>query len=497
VNGAPRHERVRDLFLRLLGLVFLAAFVSLAVQVRTLLGRDGLLPAGEFLDAVSSHAGAARLHFVPTVFWFGCGDPVLVGAAWFGAALSLPLVLGRAPVALRVALWTLYLSFVSIGQEFLSFQWDNLLLEASFASIFLGRRGRPPSRAGLFLGRWLLFRLLFESGVSKLALGDPHWRDGTAMVSYFETAPIPTPLGWWAHQLPPALLRAGAFSSLFAEIVLPFAIWAPRRARLVALAILIPFQLGLLLTANYGFFNSLSLVLHLFLLEDRDLEWAAARFRALLRRPPRVEPLSLAEPVRAGPVPRIALGLLLAAVVACSLADFASVLSRPNRAKGMEAVFRAADQLHRIYGPYRSVNSYHLFAQMTLVRYEVVIEGSADGKEWRPFELRWKPGDPNRPPPFVAPHQPRVDFQMWFLALGGEAGYFRRLLERICEKPQAVRGLFDPYPFPEAPPKAIRVGVWKYTFTDRATRARTGVWWNRAFVRYAVPASPCGEGRPR
>ncbi|MGH7149352.1 MAG: lipase maturation factor family protein [Planctomycetota bacterium] len=497
MTAGARHERVRDLFLRVLGLVFLDAFLSLAVQVRTLVGEDGLLPAGEFLDAVAGSLGPERFHRVPSVFWIAQGDSVLVGAAWLGAALSIPLVLGRSPVALRIALWALYLSFASIGQDFLSFQWDNLLLEASFASIFMGRRGRPPSRAGLFLGRWLFFRLLFESGVSKLALGDPTWRDGTAMVAYFETAPIPTALGWWVHQLPAGLLRASAFLSLFAELVLPFSVWAPRRVRVTALAALLPFQLGIFLTANYGFFNPLSIVLHLFLLEDRDLEWASARLRALLRRPPPTEPPLRTDPPPRPPLLRVAPRLLAAAVVLCSIGDFALVVLRPSRDRTLHDVVAAARKLHEWFGPYRSVNSYHLFAQMTHDRFEVVIEGTADGEEWRPFELRWKPGDPKRRPPFVAPHQPRVDFQMWFLTLGGRAAYFERLLDRICGKPEAVRGLFDPHPFPEAPPKAIRVGVWKYTFTDRARRRETGEWWHRTLVRYAIPERRCGEGLPR
>ena len=497
MTGGARHERVRDLFLRLLGLVFLDAFVSLAVQVRTLVGEDGLLPAGEFLDAVAGSLGAERFHRVPTLFWITHGDAVLVTAAWLGAALSLPLVLGRAPIALRIGLWALYLSFASIGQDFLSFQWDNLLLEASFASIFLGLRGRPPSGAGLFLGRWLFFRLLFESGVSKLALGDPTWRDGTAMGAYFETAPIPTALGWWAHQVPAGVLRASAFLSLFAELVLPFAVWAPRPVRWGALAALLPFQLGILLTANYGFFNHLSIVLHLFLLEDRDLEWASARLRALLRRPRPIEPFSPTEPSPRPPLPRIALRMLAGAVVLCSVADFALVVLRPRREPVLPFVYAAAGEIHEVYGPYRSVNSYHLFASMTLERYEAVIEGTADGREWRPFEFRWKPGDPKRRPPFVAPHQPRVDFQLWFFPLGGRAAYLARLLDRICEKPGSVRGLFAPDPFPQVPPKAIRLGLWKYTFTDRSRRRETGEWWHRTFVRYVVENRRCGEGRPR
>ncbi|HKB16806.1 MAG TPA: lipase maturation factor family protein, partial [Planctomycetota bacterium] len=266
---------------------------------------------------------------------------------------------------------------------------------------------------------------------------------------------------------------------------------------LAALAALLPFQLGILLTANYGFFNHLSIVLHLFLLEVRDLEWASARLRALLRRPPPPEPPPPTEPPPLARAPRVALRVLAGAVVFCSVADFALVVLRPRREPVLPAVYAAAEDVYEVYGPYRSVNSYHLFASMTLERFEVVIEGRADGGEWRTFELRWKPGDPKRRPPFVAPHQPRVDFQMWFLTLGGRAVYFERLLERICENPAAVRGLFDPDPFPEAPPTALRVGVWKYTFTDRARRRETGEWWNRTLVRYPIPERRCGEGRPR
>ena len=137
----------------------------------------------------------------------------------------------------------------------------------------------------------------------------------------------------------------------------------------------------------------------------------------------------------------------------------------PARARARPGATSALDEL-------RSINAYHLFAQMTLVRREPVIEGSDDGTDWQPYELRYEPGDVDRAPPFVAPHQPRVDFQMWFLLLGrGLARWFQTLLDRMRHDPAAVAPLFARNPFPDAPPRLVRIAVYRYRFTDAATRA--------------------------
>jgi hypothetical protein len=468
----PARARVRDLFLRLLGLVFLAAFVSLLVQVTALVGDDGLLPAHAVLARADGVADA------PTLFlWIAPSDGALRALAIVGAMLSVALVANLAPRWCLAALWALYLSFVTIGQDFFTFQWDNLLLETALVAILLAPPGlRPraspaPHPLALLLVLWLLFRLHVESGLAKILLGDPTWRDLTAPASYYETAPLPTWIGWWAHQLPLAAHRASGLCMYLVELVLPFGLLAGRRIRLVAFAGMIGMQLVFLLTANYGFFNHLSAALCLFALDDGHLAWVAARLgRPLAPRPPGRP--SLAATALLAPV--------VALLIALSLAAFLPLVASLHEASA------ALTPLRRVAAPWRSVNAYHLFAQMTLVRREAVIEGSDDGVTWRAYEFRWKPGDPTRAPAFVAPHQPRLDFQMWFLLLGGRGvpPWFARLLTKLQREPEAASGWFAHDPFQGRAPAHIRVAVYRYRFTDLATRRATGAWWSRTLEGY-------------
>ncbi len=463
---------VRDLFLRVLGLVFVVAFLSLHSQVTLLVGEKGLLPAGEWLDSV--RMSGASFFRVPTIFWLvGAGDGVLRAMSLLGAVLSLGLVFLVLPRPCLLLLWALYLSFATIGQDFLSFQWDNLLLESAFFALFVAPGGVRPRRApaphpvAVFLMLFLVFRLHVESGTSKLLTGDPTWRDLSAMATYYETAPIPTRLAWWAHQLPRGFHEASSLSTFVVEIGLAPCVFLPwRRARLAVFVAMLGMQASIALTANYGFFNWLSAALLLFVLDDGHLDWIARRFR---------KPLAPRAPARRSDARTAGLAIVAFAAVPLSVVPFLGFLDRSG------GLVRETLPIARVLWAYRSINAYHLFASMTIDRYEVVIEGSDDGgSTWKAYEFRYKPGDPMRPPPFVAPHQPRVDFQMWFLALRGRRPrepWFARLVEKIRDDPETVAPLFSVNPFPDAPPKEVRIRVEKYRFTDRATRRATGAWW--------------------
>jgi hypothetical protein len=435
--------------------IFLIAFLSLLAQITLLVGDDGLLPARDFL------VPARRLIDAPTVFWLRHDDAALRAAAGAGAVLSLGLVLNVAPRWCLVLLWALYLSFVTVGQEFFAFQWDNLLLESAFFSFFLAPRGLrprsapPPHPIAVFLMLWLLVRLHVESGLAKLLLGDPTWRDLTAMATYYETAPLPTWVGWWVHQMPLAGHQASGVFMYLVELALPLLIWGPARVRAAVFVAMVAMQVSILLTGNYGFFNYLSIALALFVLDDRQLGRSAPPAAA-----PR-QPWAL----------RVAAGIL----VPLTLVPFLSFVAP------LRPVERSLLPVRWVLNSFRSINAYHLFAQMTLVRREAVIEGSADGDTWLPYEFRYKPGDPNRPPPFVAPHQPRVDFQLWFLLLGPRPGarYFDTLLARLLTTPEVVAPLFSENPFPTTPPRLVRVSTYRYRFTDLTTRRATGAWWQR------------------
>ncbi len=443
-----------------------------------LVGSQGLLPVRDFLAAQPGFSAA------PSIFWIDAGDAMLEWTAFAGALLGLTLFLNFAPRSCLVALWALYLSFVSVGQDFLSFQWDNLLLETAPLALLVApaglrpRRAPPPHPLAVFLVLWLVFRLHFESGATKLLLGDPTWRDLTAMATYYETAPLATWVGWWAHQMPPWAHQACSLFTYVVELGLPLLLWAPAPVRLAVCILMLGMQVSIVLTANYGFFNYLSMALLLFVLDDRQLGWIAVRIR---------RPLAPLPPRRASTIRTAALGAVTVLLVGLSVVQFVPFV---RSARGL---MPALARTRRLLNTVRSVNAYHLFAQMTLVRREAIIEGSADGVRWLPYEFRYKAGDPLRAPAFVAPHQPRVDFQAWFLPLGGYgAPWFDALLARLLEAPEAAAPLFAGTPFPHEPPRLVRVAVYRYRFSDIATRYATGAWWTRELEGYS---QPLGERR--
>jgi hypothetical protein len=463
VLSAPR-GRVRDVVVRLVGLVVVAAFASLRVQLDVLLGTDGLLPAARLLG----DTGDAGLLEMPTLFRLtGASDAVLHAAANAGILAGAAAALALVPRLALALAWALYLSFVTVGRDFLSFQWDNLLVETLPLAALIAPPGLRPRRAAsphpvaVLLVLWLLVRLHLESGAAKLMGGDPTWRDLTAMVLYYETAPLPTWVGWWAHQLPVAAHRGTTAVVLGVEIaVAPLVLVPWRRVRLAAAATLAAVQVVILATANYAFFNWLTLVLCVLVLDDTDLARLAARLGRTLA--------PAAERVRRRWTD-VTLGILAVAMLAVSVLAFARL--------------RPLDPVSRAIAPFRTVNAYALFTRMTLVRDEIVVEGSDDGLTWREYELRWKPGDPARAPAFVAPHQPRVDFQCWFVPLGGRVpGWLSTLLERLLAGDARVASLFAVDPFGGSAPRRVRLAVWRYRFTDRATRRATGAWWTRELL---------------
>lgn len=466
-------RRIRNGFLRLLGLITAIAFASLLVQVLVLYGEDGLLPACSYVDALRIQQtwwGA------PTLFRLGCSDFLLQLAAGGGIVAGLALSAGLVPLACLAVAWMLYLSFVTVGQDFLHFQWDNLLLESLFFAALVTPPGwrlrhlAEPSRAGSFLMLWLVFRLHFESGLAKLLSGDPTWRDLTAMASYYETAPLPTWVGWYVHQLPEWMHRVTSAYTLVVELLVPPFLFVGRRTRAAIVVVLVMLQAGVILTANYTFFNYLSIVLCLYALDDGHLDWLVGRQSPAT--PAAVEP---------GRLPSWLVWTAALALAVLSLVPFTRWV----------APLPSLDPIRQAIAPFRTLNAYHLFASMTLVRREPAIEGSYDGSEWRAYEFHHKPGEPQRAPAFIAPHQPRVDFRIWFLLLGPQqrwgAPYFDRILHQLLHSPGSVAPLFVDDPFLREPPRHLRVSVYRYRFTDAPTRRDTGAWWQRELVMQTRP----------
>jgi len=472
---APRtHARVVSLFLRSLGAIHVIAFLSLGVQIEGLIGSRGILPATELLGFVAARTDATRYWLLPTVFWLDASDAALRGACWAGAAAGALLALGFAPLPNLLASWVLYLSLTTVGQVFLGYQWDGLLLETTLLAVFLAPRGlwlrpREPAAPALWLLRFLLFRLMFASGLAKLAIGDASWRSLTALTFHYETQPLPTPLAWYAHQQPLWMHQFACALMFGVELFVPFLVLGPRRARLLAFAPLVALQISIAATGNYTFFNLLAIALCLLLLDDAVFRW------------PAVEP--------APPVPPRFRAVRLAAasvLVLVALVPFLGSFGRMPWPGPLVALYRVA-------APFRSVNAYGLFAVMTTERPEILLEGSGDGVEWRPYAFRYKPGDPKRAPAFVAPHQPRLDWQMWFAALRGRcegAPWFLRFVQRLKAASPQVLGLLDGNPFPEAPPVQVRARLQDYRFTTWDERSRTGDYWRVQDKGFFCPDVP-------
>jgi len=384
--------------------------------------------------------------------------------------------------------WLLYLSFVQVASPWLNFQWDVLLLEAGLLGVFVARLGlfddprspREPGGTPRWLVRWLLFRLMFASGMVKLLSGDPMWADWTALTVHYETQPLPNPLAWELHQWPVWFHKASCGIMFAIELVLPFGIFLPRRLRLFSCAATVALMLVIIATGNYTFFNWLVIVLCVSLLDDQDL-------RALLPGPwrDRLAAGKLEPAPRSARARRWARGFATALLLAVT-ALFSVIHMLPMvKLQAPEPLWRLARQVAQFH----PLNSYGLFAVMTKERPEIILEGSADGVVWREYEFPYKPGDLKRPLPVVAPHQPRLDWQMWFAALGDIRSnpWLANLVLRLLEGNEAVTGLIAVNPFPDQSPRFLRAKLYRYHFTNRNERRASGAVWKREYLGLYLP----------
>jgi hypothetical protein len=480
--------RSRWLFLRLIGFVYLIAFVSLAVQITGLVGEHGLLPVREFLGQIREQHGPSAYYSWPTLLWLSPSDAWLTALCWGGAVVSLLLIAGIVPAATAALLWLLYLSLTVAGQVFLEFQWDSLLLEAGLLTILyaplswhehLRDDAEPPA-----VVRWVIwflaFKLTFLSGITKMLSGDPTWANWTALSYHYETQPIPAWTSWFVYQLPRSVHYWSTAGTLLIELGASWLIFLPARfarARLAACALMILLQAGIAATGNYGFFNLLTIVLYASLLDDRTL----GRFlpRRIVRSDSQFERRPAGRAMWRVGVSVVAVGIGVLSVM---------------------TLFREMDRTRRVRGPFdrgwpgtvltwvspfNSVNGYGLFRVMTTERPEIVIEVSANGTEWKEQEFRWKPGDVTRRPRFVEPHMPRLDWQMWFAALDpfSAQDWLLRLADRLVTGETAVTRLLGPNPL-QSRPRYVRLAYYQYHFTSFSERAATGTWWKREFGAY-------------
>jgi len=457
------------LFLRLLGTIYLLAFGSFGVQAAGLIGSQGILPVTSFLRGVHEYLGASAYWNVPTLLWIS-SDDIFLRTIWIaGVCLSLLLLFGVNARVVRLCLFVLYLSLDTAGQVFMSYQWDALLLEAGFLAVFLGSEVMI-----VRLFRWLLCRLMFLSGAVKLLSGDSTWRNFTALPVHYQTQPLPTPLAWYFYQLPEWFQRVSVGFLFFVELVVPLLLLAPRRIRFLAAFAITLLQVLILLTGNYAFFNVLTIALCMFAFDDVVLGKVLPK-RILGRQ-------SYSSQKR----PWLVVWRAVCMSVV-SLVLFTSGFEMAGELSGRH--WAPADTVIRTIAPFEIVNTYGLFAVMTTSRPEIIVEGSNDGVTWLAYEFKYKPGELTRRPLWVEPHQPRLDWQMWFAALGNYQSdpWILHFLERLLEGSPQVLALLKRNPFPNAPPRYIRAQVYDYRFTTPEARKVTGEWWHREWKGGYVP----------
>jgi lipase maturation factor 1 len=519
--GASAYVLPRWLFLRALGVIYFSAFLPLIFQIRGLIGPDGILPAGNYLQALTNSVGFERFWYAPTLLWFSASSRTLMTLCWVGLLAAVLLILNIWPRGTLLICFVCFLSFVTAASEFSGYQSDGMLLEAGFLSLFLAPSGlrprlgktHPPMRAAMFLLLWEWFRIYFESGVAKIASGDPEWRNFTAMDEYYQNGPLPTWIGWYVQHLPHGFHAATAFGTLALELALVWMLFLPRRVRIICFFIVTPWQIGVILTANYTFLNYLVLCLGIFLLDDKFL----LRF-VPLRWKSRISPASDGE-VRAH----------------ASDAPFesASLLQTPGEAEAGDSDassgFHIADlkpyweglklgatalilcwlfyssttlMLWMIFPgsilrelpawpvaalePFRVAERYGLFARMTRGRYEIEFQGSNDGTNWVTYPFHFKPQDPAKAPGIYAPYQPRFEWNLWFASLGTwhDNPFVPRTGMRILQGSPYVLAA---NPFPQQPPRQVRAILWQYWFSTAGEKRTQGVWWRREFLGVYAP----------
>ena len=507
-TGPNGHLGARWIVLRALGLIYYSAFFSLLFQVTGLIGPNGILPAKDYLQYLGQHLGTVeRYWYAPTVFWLGSSDFALKLMCWIGMAAAVLLTINIWPRAMLLVCFVSYLSFIAALQDFSSYQSDGMLLEAGFIALFFAApglrpglgRGHPPSRASLFLLQWEWLRIYFESGCVKLLSGDPQWRHFTAMDQYYQNGPLPTWIGWYAQHLPHGFHAFTVGLTFAVELGIVFLMFVPwRRLRVLCFLIVTPFEIGIILSANYTFLNYLVLSLGFLLLDDGALAAIPIRrvnawFRAKLAlgTAPGGIQAEAASDGEDGFLPPwrqhvAAIRLAISAVALTWIFYVTAVLLLWMFSPRLPLPIQPVAVLE----PFRIANRYGLFAVMTRARYEIEFQGSYDGKTWEPYPFRYKPQDLRQPPGIYAPYQPRFDWNLWFASLDNWRNnpWVAHTEELLLMNDPEVLTLFAGNPFATKAPTQVRAVLWQYWFTDMATRRQQGLWWRRQDLGLYAPA---------
>ncbi|EUA04708.1 lipase maturation factor 1 [Mycobacterium kansasii 824] len=450
--------------------IYLTAFVAAALQFRALIGEQGMLP-------VPRYVAGRSFWRTPSLFHLRYSDRLFAGGCWFGAAVSVAVVSGLADLVplwaamlMWLTLWVLYLSIVNVGQVWYGFGWESLLLETGFLMIFLGNARVAPPILTLWLVRWLLFRVEFGAGLIKMR-GDPCWRNLTCLYYHHETQPMPGPLSWFFHHLPKPLHRIEVAGNHFAQLVVPFGLFAPQPVASVAAAVIVVTQLWLVLSGNFSWLNWLTILLACSAVDQTSLA-------AVLPVP--------AQPALAAPP------LWFTALVFVFAAAVLMLSYWPAR-----NMLSTRQRMNMSFNPFHLVNTYGAFGSISRTRHEVVIEGTVEEKitgdtVWKEYEFKGKPGSVRRLPRQWAPYHLRLDWLMWFAAIspGYALPWMTPLLTRLLRNDRPTLKLLRCNPFPDAPPRHVRAQLYRYRFTAFQELRRDHAWWHRTLVgSYVRPMS--------
>ncbi|MFB6181888.1 MAG: lipase maturation factor family protein [Candidatus Magasanikbacteria bacterium] len=470
INSNGEYNFSIYIFKRILAVIYLISFLSFGLQAKGLIGAKGVLPAKTFFQALKSNLNSLQLLlYKPSIFLLSSSEVMIKLVPILGILVSLLLLFRFKERLMLIILYILYLSIVIAGQQFMAFQWDNLLLEAGFLAIFLS----PNSSLAIWLFRWLLFRLMFASGFVKLASGNDLWWSLEALKHHYLTQPLPTVFAWYMDKLPIWVHKLSAGVMFFIELVIPFFYFFKNKLRLVAAVATVFLMSVITITGNYTMFTILTASLAIFLVKNK--EWKQLISDKWIKEKNQSQTKALESTKKYILPASIIVLLILSTIVFTTQLGF----SWPQFVQEATRVTRS----------YRITNSYGLFANMTNPRYEIIIQGSKDGKNWKTYEFRYKPGKLSEAPVWVQPHQPRVDWQMWFAALSNaqRQRWFQSFVVKLLQGSKPVANLLEKNPFPINPPKYIRAIRYKYEFTSFKEKKKTGNWWKRERVGYYLP----------
>ena len=452
-----------QLFFKFLGVVYFFAFAAFIPQIKGLIGSNGILPASLYLDNLR-HLGTKRFYYIPTLFWLNASDLALVSTTIVGTLLSILLILGIYPAFTLFLLYCLYFSIVSVGQDFLSFGWESLLLEITLNAFFLSLTSSPNIYIWISINL-LLFRFHIQAGAIKILNGDINWRNLTATSYHYHTQPLPNTIAWYIHKFPLWFHKMGVLVTYFIELVIPFLLFFDSEwIRLIVYFSFVGLQFLIWFTGNFSFLNHLTVTLCTILIGNS--------FLSPYLNPPALDPSSLIISI-----PLSLIGLLLIAIHVMNLWNY----FLPTK--------RYFKTVQKWIAPLHLTNRFGIFASMTTKRYEVIIEGSDDAQNWKEYCFKYKPSELDRRPRWVAPFQPRIDWQAWFLPFSPSNNkiWFQNFLMRLLLGQPEVLKLLRVNPFPNKPPKYIRAQLYDYEYTDRVTKKKTGCWWNRKLIRAYTP----------